>query len=90
MPAPAAAVEIFEDLAQLTRRAAEIFVEASNRAVAQRERFTVVLSGGRTPQPHPADPQPGAGGQVQRSGAWLGGKKKKTKISLKHPKIFGR
>ena len=50
MPAPAAAVEIFEDLVQLTRRAAEIFVEASNRAVAQRERFTVVLSGGRTPQ----------------------------------------
>jgi 6-phosphogluconolactonase len=50
MPASPTTVEIFEDLSQLTRRAAEIFVQTSNQALATRERFTVVLSGGRTPE----------------------------------------
>lgn len=50
MSVSTAKVEVFEDLARLTRRAAEIFVDASNRAVAQRGRFAVVVSGGRTPE----------------------------------------
>jgi len=36
---------------QLYRRAAELFAEAANRAVRARGRFTVALSGGKTPVP---------------------------------------
>lgn len=50
MPGPGRTIEIFEDLGQLTRRAAEVFVGASEQALANRGRFTVVLSGGSTPR----------------------------------------
>ena len=50
MHAGARTVEVFEKIDLLTRRAAELFVECANGAVAKRGRFAVALSGGRTPQ----------------------------------------
>jgi 6-phosphogluconolactonase len=50
MAGSARTIEVFEDIELLTRRAAELFTDSSNEAVAKRGRFAVALSGGRTPQ----------------------------------------
>ncbi len=41
---------VCRDLAELSRRAAEVFVEAADRSLAERGRFSVALSGGSTPR----------------------------------------
>lgn len=46
-----AEVRVFEDLTELTRAAAEEVARAAERAVAERGRFTLALSGGSTPRP---------------------------------------
>jgi 6-phosphogluconolactonase len=43
-------IEIFPDLAGLSRRAAELFVSAAASSIAAGGRFTVCLSGGSTPK----------------------------------------
>ncbi|MCL4502260.1 MAG: 6-phosphogluconolactonase [Deltaproteobacteria bacterium] len=43
-------IQIFADLAALSRGAAEFFVSAAQQAVAARGRFSVALSGGATPR----------------------------------------
>jgi 6-phosphogluconolactonase len=43
-------VRILPDAAAITRRAAELFVQAAREAVANSDSFTVVLSGGSTPR----------------------------------------
>jgi 6-phosphogluconolactonase len=50
MGVAARTIEVFEDIDLLTRRAAELFADCSNEAVAKRGRFAVALSGGRTPR----------------------------------------
>ncbi len=42
---------VCRDLSELSRRTAEVFVEAANAAIADHGRFTVALSGGTTPKP---------------------------------------
>jgi 6-phosphogluconolactonase len=44
-----AEVRIFKDVEELSRAAAELFVEQSAQAIAERDRFLVVLNGGNTP-----------------------------------------
>jgi len=43
-------VRILPDAAAITRRAAELFVQAAQEAVAESDSFTVALSGGSTPK----------------------------------------
>ncbi len=43
-------VRILPDAAAITRRAAELFVQAAKEAVAESDSFTVALSGGSTPK----------------------------------------
>ncbi len=47
---PAEEVRIFEDLADLSRAAASLFVDLANEAVRDHEAFRVALSGGSTPK----------------------------------------
>jgi 6-phosphogluconolactonase len=42
-------IRIFKDLEQLSRHAAELFVEQAARAIHERGRFLVALNGGNTP-----------------------------------------
>lgn len=44
-------VRVFLDLAALNRAAADVFVEAASRAVTERGRFLICLSGGTSPGP---------------------------------------
>jgi 6-phosphogluconolactonase len=46
-----AEVRVYESLDELTRAAAEEVARAAERAVAERGRFTLALSGGSTPRP---------------------------------------
>jgi len=43
-------IRLFDDAESLSRAAADLFVEQARRAVQARGRFTVALSGGRTPR----------------------------------------
>jgi len=43
-------IRLFDDAESLSRAAADLFVEQASRAVQARGRFTVALSGGRTPR----------------------------------------
>ncbi len=42
-------IEIFDDIQQLNQRAADLFVDAANAAIAKRGKFTVALTGGSSP-----------------------------------------
>jgi 6-phosphogluconolactonase len=42
-------LRIFDDFERLSRHAANVFIEQSNRAIAERNRFLVALNGGSTP-----------------------------------------
>jgi len=42
-------IHIFKDVEELSRAAADLFVEQAARSIAQRDRFLVVLNGGNTP-----------------------------------------
>jgi len=43
-------IDVLPDAAALARAAAERFVSSAARAIADRERFVVALSGGSTPR----------------------------------------
>jgi 6-phosphogluconolactonase len=43
-------IRVFQTMEQLSRNAAELFVDQAARAVAERERFLVALNGGGTPK----------------------------------------
>jgi 6-phosphogluconolactonase len=43
-------IKIFDSSEELSRAAAELFISASNEAIAKTERFLVALSGGSTPK----------------------------------------
>ena len=42
-------IHIFNDLEDLSRAAADLFIEQAKRSIAERDRFLVVLNGGGTP-----------------------------------------
>jgi len=42
-------IQIFKDISELSLAAAEIFIESSSQAIAQRGQFLIALSGGGTP-----------------------------------------
>lgn len=42
-------IEVFEDIDQLSKAAAKLFVQTAQKAVQQRGRFSVVLTGGSSP-----------------------------------------
>ncbi|HET7928973.1 MAG TPA: 6-phosphogluconolactonase [Actinomycetota bacterium] len=48
-PAPHRVLEVVPDAEAVARRAAEVFAAAAREAIAARGRFTLALSGGRTP-----------------------------------------
>ena len=47
---PGGSVEIWEDPAEISRRAAEMFVGIAREAIGERGRFSVALAGGTTPR----------------------------------------
>lgn len=47
---PGGSVEIWEDPAEISRRAAEMFVGIAREAITERGRFSVALAGGSTPR----------------------------------------
>ena len=47
---PRLKIEVHADVAAVSRRAAALVAEASRRAIAQRDRFVLALSGGNTPR----------------------------------------
>jgi 6-phosphogluconolactonase/glucosamine-6-phosphate isomerase/deaminase len=42
-------IHVFKDVEELSRAAAELFIELAAKAIAQRDRFRVALYGGNTP-----------------------------------------
>ena len=42
-------ISIFKDLEELSRAAANIFVEQASQSIVERNRFLVALNGGSTP-----------------------------------------
>ncbi|MEO0376649.1 MAG: 6-phosphogluconolactonase [Cyanobacteria bacterium P01_A01_bin.17] len=44
-------IEVLADASTLVQRAAELVVAEAQQAIAQRDRFTIALSGGNTPKP---------------------------------------